>query len=208
MHGSRTTVIAVTLLIVASGAAYRWTSGGNVVPFIPPVPMTIGDWVGEDQVNDVGDPALVNLTRRYTHARTGRWFLISLTAGHPGLTAVHTPEYCYRGSGYEVAAPIIRRPAQAPHGAAADLWTTQFEKKTPAGLEQLRIFWSWSADGTWHAPAFDARFYYIGKPLLYKLYVVGAGQADVTPGRDPALDEFLTALIGTLNDALFAKPAT
>ena len=92
MHASRTTVIAVTLLIVASGAAYRWTSGGSVTPSIPPVPAKIGDWVGEDLDNDVGDSALVNLTRRYTHSRTGRWFLISLTAGHPGLTAVHTPE--------------------------------------------------------------------------------------------------------------------
>ena len=128
-------------------------------------------------------------------------------AGHPGLTAVHTPEYCYRGGGYDVAGAIVRRSADVPSGAAANFWTTQFEKKTTAGTEQLRIFWAWSADGVWHAPNFDARFYYIGKPLLYKLYVVGAGQADITPGQDHVLDDFLASLLGTLNNALFAKPA-
>jgi hypothetical protein len=208
MHGSRTTVVAVLVLIVASGAAYRWTSGAAVTPVIPAIPLKIGDWIGEDQATDFDDPALANLTRRYTNAKTGRWFLISLTAGHPGLTAVHTPEYCYRGSGYDLAALIDRRTVDVPSGPPAVFWTTQFQKKTAAGTEQLRIFWGWSADGTWYAPSFDARFYYVGKPLLYKLYVVGAGQADVTPGKDPQLDNFLATVLGTLNDALFAKPAS
>jgi hypothetical protein len=207
MHGTRTTVLAVLLFTAASGAAYRWTSGGSVTPSIPPIPTTIGDWVGEDKPVEVEEKGLARLTRLYTHRRTGRWFLIALAAGHPGLTAVHTPEYCYVGSGYEVAAPIARRPLDLPGGAQGNCWTTQFEKKSAAGTEQLRIFWTWSADGIWHAPNFDARFYYIGKPLLYKLYVVGAGKPDVTPGQDPQLDDFLASLLGTLNDALFAPPA-
>src|SRR5688572_25508203 len=118
MHGSRFTVGAVLVTILTAAVAHgvvsrRWT-GAGAAPAIPPVPAKIGEWVGEDQKSEVDDPGLANHTRRYTHARTGRSLLISLTVGHPGLTAVHTPEYCYRGSGYEVAAAIGRRPVEPP----------------------------------------------------------------------------------------------
>jgi hypothetical protein len=210
MHRRRAAVIAVLVTVLTTAVAHgvvtnRWS--GDAVPEVPPVPRTMGDWVGEDQKSQVAEPGLANLTRRYTHARTGREFLVSLTVGHPGLTGIHTPEYCYRGSGYAVAAPIERRAAEVPGAPPAELWTTVFQKKTAAGLEQLRLFWAWSAGGAWKAPKWDPRFTFVGQPRLYKLYVVGVGLPDVAPGKDPQLDEFLAALLGTLNQALFAPPA-
>jgi hypothetical protein len=212
MRTSRLTVIAVVAAVLTTAVAHgvvtnRW-SGGDGAPVIPAVPPAMGDWVGEDQKSDVDDPGLANLTRRYTHARTGRDFVISLTVGHPGLTGIHTPEYCYRGSGYAVAAPILRRPVEVAGGPPAEFWTTQFQKQTAAGTEQLRVFWAWSAGGGWAAPKWDPRFTFLGKPRLYKLYVIGAGLPDVTPGKDPLLDQFLASLLGTLNHALFAPPAS
>jgi hypothetical protein len=210
MHGSRTTVIAVLALTVTAAAAHgvvtsRWTGGRQAVGAIPQIPNSLGSWVGSDDETDDTDPGLIHFTRRYTHARTGRSLLMSLTVGHPGLTAVHTPEYCYRGSGYDVAGPIERRVAEVTGGPPATFWTTQFEKKSAAGPEQLRVFWAWSAGKSWEAPD-RPRLHYLGKPSLYKLYVVGAGQADVSPGKDAVLDEFLATLLGTLNQTLFAPP--
>ena len=103
----------------------------------PEVPMTMGDWVGSEDNTDIDDPNLRNLTRRYTNTKTRRSFLMSLTVGHPGLTAVHTPEYCYRGSGYDQSGPIERRPAEVKSGPPAALFTTQFEKKSATGTEQF-----------------------------------------------------------------------
>jgi hypothetical protein len=212
MQGSRTTVIAVLALTLSAAAAHgvvtsRWTGGRNAIEAIPPIPERVGDWVASDDQTDTDDPGLIHFTRRYTHARTGRSVLMSLTVGHPGLTAVHTPEYCYRGSGYDVAGAIERRPAEVKGGPPAVFWTTQFEKKTAAGAEQLRIFWAWSAGDGWAAPT-HPRLHYLGKPSLYKLYVVAAGQADVSPGKDAVLDDFLATLLGALNQSLFAPPAS
>ena len=50
----------------------------------------------------------------------------------------------------------------------------------------------------------DPRLAFLGKPNLYKLYVVAPGAPDAEPGRDPQLDDFLATLLGSLNDALFA----
>jgi hypothetical protein len=201
-------VIAILALTLTAAAAHgvvtsRWTGGRDVIPTVPQFPSTIGDWTGSDDETDADDPGMIHFTRKYTHSRLGRSVVVSLTAGHPGLTAVHTPEYCYRGSGYDVAGPIERRTADVKNGPPATFWTTQFEKKTAAGAERLRIFWAWSAGQGWAAPD-HPRLHYLGKPSLYKLYVVAPGQADVAPGKDVVLDEFLAGLLGTLNQALFA----
>jgi hypothetical protein len=209
MRGSFATVMAVLVLTVFTAVAHgvvagRWTGGQDAKPVMPEIPKTIGEWVGSDDDTDIDDPGLAHLTRKYTHSRTGRWFLMSLTVGHPGLTAVHTPEYCYRGSGYDQVGPIARRAFDAKAGTPTTFWTTDFEKKSAAGTEQLRVFWSWSAGQGWDTPDWP-RWRYIGKPLLYKLYVVSGGQSNAS-GKDPALDEFVSALLGVLSQSLFASP--
>jgi Protein of unknown function (DUF3485) len=210
MRGSFATVIAVLALTAFTAVAHglvtaRWTGGRDEKPLMPDVPNTIGDWVGSDDNTEIDDPLLSNLTRKYTHARSGRWFLISLTAGHPGLTAVHTPEYCYRGSGYDQVGPIEWRTAESKSGLPATFWTTEFEKKSAAGTEQLRVFWAWSAGQGWAAPD-SPRWHYMTKPLLYKLYVISGGPVNLAAGKDPVLDEFLATLLGALDQSLFAQP--
>jgi hypothetical protein len=205
MHGSRTTVIAVLALTlfaaVAHGVATNRWNGGDPAPTIPDVPKQFGNWVGEDEESNIDDPALANITRTYTHKSSGRVFVISLTVGHPGLTAVHTPDYCYRGGGYEMTEAIVRRAADANA-----FWTTTFRKSTASGTEQLRIFWAWSAGGAWAAPDYP-RLHFMGKPSLYKLYVVAPSGAEALAGKDAALDEFMTAFLAVLDKSLFGRRA-
>ena len=209
MYGSRTTVIAVLALTlfaaVAHGVATNRWNGGDAAPMIPAVPKQFGNWIGEDIESNIDDPALSNITRTYTHKSSGRTIVISLTVGHPGLTAVHTPDYCYRGGGYDMTEAIVRRGADGPTGACA-FWTTSFRKSTAAGTEQLRIFWAWSAGDAWAAPDFP-RLHFMGKPSLYKLYVVAPGGAAAAAGKDAVLDEFLTSFLAVLDKALFGRPA-
>lgn len=205
MHAYRTLLIAVLLVVVATTAAHgivtnRW-NGGDATPTLPDIPLRFGNWNGEDQHSDFNEPGIAHLSRRYVNSVTGRTFVITLSLGHPGLTAIHTPEYCYTGSGYEMTTPITRR---ALDGTPAEFFTTVFQKPGAAAGESLRLFWSWSADGQWHAPA-HPRLAFLGKPTLCKLYVVTAGGVDATPGRDPQLDEFLAGLRDNLNAAIFSR---
>jgi hypothetical protein len=208
----RLSVIAVLVITIATAVGHgvvtaRWSGGRDVAPVIPPVPNSIGEWIGSDDDTEIDDKELAHLTRKYTNQRTGRFFLISLTAGHPGLTAVHTPEYCYRGSGFDQVGPVERRAAQVQGGPPAAFWTTQFGKKSASGTEQLRVFWAWSAGNGWSAPD-SPRWHYLGRPMLYKLYVIGGAEPNVAPGKDAVLDDFLAVLLGTLNRSLFEPSAT
>ncbi len=208
MQGRRNTLIAVLTLTLLTGVAHgvvtaRWSGGRDRAPAMPEIPATLGDWVASDDETDKDDPGMIHFTRRYTHAKTGRSFLMLLTVGHPGLTAVHTPEYCYRGSGYDQAGAVERRSADTKGGPPATFFTTQFEKKSAAGIEQLRVFWTWSDGRGWEAPDWP-RVHYLRRASIYKLYVVAGGSADVAPSRDPALDDFLATLLGALDRSLFA----
>src|SRR4051794_27725548 len=203
MPGTRLSVLAVLGLIGGTTAAHglaggRWVE--KVQPSIPDVPKVIGPWRGEDQKSDLNDPEQANLTRKYVHARTGKTVVISLTVGHPGLTAVHTPEFCYRGSGYDVGGTVEARTVSGLPADRAKFWTTTFRKNSTGGTDNLRVLWSWSADGQWSAPDYP-RLKFMGKPSLYKLYVVCSEGPDAPP-KDQ-LDEFLASLIETLQRALF-----
>jgi len=205
MHGSRTTLIAVFVVIGATAAAHgvvtnRW-NGGDAVPVLPDIPMKFGDWTGEDLKSSLDDPNIAHLSRRYTHKANGRMMVISLSMAHPGLTAVHTPEYCYTGSGYEMDGSITKFQTKGP---AAEFWTTAFQR--PGGADALRIYWAWSADGNWRAPTYP-RLTFLGQRSLSKLYVVAGGAAAAASGQDAQLDDFFANLLGSLNGALFAPAA-
>lgn len=208
MHGNRLLLMAALVVIGLTTAAHgivtnRW-NGGAAAPVLPDIPLQFGNWNGEDQHSDFAEPGIAHLSRRYVHSASGRTFVIALTIGHPGLTAIHTPEYCYTGSGYEMTTPIARRAVEGGDQPRAEFFTTVFQKPGTAAGESLRLFWTWSADGQWKAPT-HPRLAFLGKPTLCKLYVVAAGGVDPSPGRDPQLDEFLAGLRDSLNGALFSR---
>ena len=102
------TYICVVVVIAAGAGAHgyvtgRWLPTGPKTELVmPTIPEFTGEWHGEAIKSGVADEAnLRNITRKYTHSRTGRVLTMSLTLGPAGLTAQHTPEYCYTGSGYK-----------------------------------------------------------------------------------------------------------
>src|SRR6266542_46101 len=77
-------------------------------------PMEIGDWKGEALEGDAKAFAQAGAqaywTRIYTNVRNRRSVLVILMCGRAGRMAVHTPERCYRGAGYE----LYDKPAPTP----------------------------------------------------------------------------------------------
>lgn len=171
------------------------------------VPAAFGDWQAKDVELTPGDQRSFELAgaqrywmRAYLHRRSQAAITVVLMCGRAGRMAVHTPEVCYRGAGYEmdgVALPVtVSGEAGVPLGA---FWTARFSKHTGVASD-LRLYWAWTADGVWQAPS-SPRWLYRGAPFLYKLYVSqDAIRSDVSTEATP---EFLRQFLPQVKQALF-----
>ncbi len=84
--------------------------------------------------------------------------------------AVHTPEVCYRGAGYDLrATPAPALVRDENDVEAGTLWSARFTKQGDASSD-LQLYWGWDAGDGWQAPA-NPRWEFRGRPYLYKLYV-------------------------------------
>src|ERR1700722_7933279 len=103
-------------MLVGSGLVYgqltdRWGTSSalaQAVARLDRVPRSIGDWKGQDAKRDQinlkqFDRAQIRgyLVRNYRNERDGREIMVMLVCGRPGPIAVHTPDVCYAGAGYE-----------------------------------------------------------------------------------------------------------
>src|SRR5688572_23721341 len=112
------------------------------------IPTSIGEYECRDREMDVKpeDRAAAQLLRRYVHRRTGASVSVWLAAGPPGPLCIHTPDWCYRASVYEMTSGKTRQ--SVPLGAEGDkgeFWTADFRKVKPTGPENVRVFWGWNA---------------------------------------------------------------
>ena len=215
--------LAAAALFVLSGAGHglwtgRWTgpvAPAGTVARIDQIPLTVGAWQG--QPAGALDPKILaragisgSLTRRYVNRRDGREMSVLLVYGPPGPVAVHPPEICMAGAGYEATAATGK--ARARYGSpsqAAAFKATTFRKPGPAGPLYMNVFWSWGAGGSWTTPDYP-RLAFAPQPVLYKLYVSRqATRGDEPLENDPCLG-FLQELLPALETPLFPdqRPAT
>ena len=169
------------------------------------VPMDIGDWHGSDVEVDPGLFTLAGArsfwARSYTERRGGGTVLAILMCGRAGKMAVHTPEICYRGAGYDLLTPptrtVLRDDADDELGT---FWHGRFSKQSAAESD-LRLYWAWSAGDGWQAPG-NPRWEFRGRHFLYKLYVSHEinGPSDLDPSA-----EFLRQLLPVLKETLPAS---
>jgi hypothetical protein len=176
---------------------------------VPKVPMTVGEWkareleVSAEEFARAG--ALAYWSRRYERKLPGKGVQavnVILMCGPSGRMAVHTPEVCYAGTGYEMVGSADPLELRVPGGESAEFWTARFRKETPGQAGQLRLLWSWGADGAWQAPE-RPRFVFAGRPALYKLYVLREGTGKDAPGSLDPSALFLTRFLPELNRTLF-----
>jgi hypothetical protein len=163
------------------------------------MPNRFGDWVGERlprQADDDSKTAVINT--RFTNRGSGKWVITSLTTGRSGRVAIHNPEHCYLGNGYKIADSIREESMTLPDGTTARFWTGHFQKKKPSGVESIRIYWGWTADGQWQAPSFP-RLFFAAKPTLHKLYVIHPVPLNGAEDDSGPYKEFMTQYISELN---------
>jgi hypothetical protein len=166
------------------------------------LPLVLGDWKGEVLPRgDDDDPKTAAVNFRFVNSHSSRWMLIAISSGRAGRVAVHNPEHCYLGSGYQLVDEIrLESLSAGPHGQAT-FWTGHFQKKRPTGLESIRIYWGWTADGDWQAPTYP-RLYFAGAPRLHKLYMIHPVPQTESPDDREVYREFMVQYLNELNRRL------
>jgi hypothetical protein len=205
---------AVALSLAAGGVAQgfltdRWGASpdldGRLAALNGMNPL-LGDWAGADEPVDPAQlPQVAIFNRRYTQAGTGRSCLVTVAVGRPGRVAIHTPEYCYPGAGYELNSAIDRQEIPANNGSPAQLWTAVFTRKKAVGQDSIRIHWAWASAGEWRAPDFP-RVTFARAPVLQKVYLVHPESGADAPDDAPAYEAFAAQVLTELNRKLFARP--
>ncbi len=175
---------AVGLLLGYSWAEGQWTGRWNpsdasrlAAAKLKTVPLSIGDWEGQDAEFNESQLALGELDgylhRIYLHRTTGERVQVLIVCGRAGPVSLHTPDVCYRGLGFLPTSLPEREALRASDDAGPDAycWGADFEKTTPLGKETLRIGWTWLAGGRWQAVD-QPRFEFATEPALFKAYFI------------------------------------
>lgn len=206
---------AVFALLVTSGLVRghltgRWGTSGELaaaVARLDQVPRSFGDWEGRDvpmdpkQISRAGIQGY--LSRRYRNARDGREVTILLVCGLPGPIAVHTPDICYRGAGYEPDSGPVAGVFGAAEGGPGQYLTGCFRKAGAPVPEALDILWSWNAGDRWEAPD-RPRVSFAGRPWLYKIYQIGR-RDEATSSARPGGPRPAAPIFESIDRALFAR---
>jgi hypothetical protein len=166
-------------------------SGTNVdavqcAKLLEKVPANLGDWHGEDKFVDKKiretAGAIGAVSRIYRNSRTGEVVDLWLIVGHARDISAHTPDICYKGSGFDARAPenALYPVPFGDHDEKMPFLTNTFIKNDDLTGQQLkRVFWSWynpenkdnKGQVIWEAST-NARWHFGNTRALYKMYFV------------------------------------
>jgi hypothetical protein len=183
---------------------HRWVSSTQLElasERVASIPMNLGEWKGKDREIDARELKAAQIqgyvSRLYVNQSTGTTVSVLLVCGRPGPVSVHTPDVCYQGAGYGVAA------APAKHTiAGGEFWVANFRRLESPTPEPLRVYWSWNAGDGWQATD-NPRLRFASKEWLYKLYVIRALNAVDDPVDIDPVQAFVQVLLPQLQKDLF-----
>jgi len=210
--------LAGLALIIAGGLAHglwtdRWGLSNEPAASaekLDQVARQVGDWIGEDaegiRATDLAIGEISNfLSRIYKNPLTGNSLRVMMVCGKPGAISVHTPDVCFVGGGQDMLNKQHHEIFLSSAAPPFDCFVAHFRHMDGDQQRKTRVFWSWSADGAWKAPA-SPRFAFARYRALYKLYVQRPIiHDDDSLDTDYAVD-FLKAFIPELDKTLFGKP--
>jgi hypothetical protein len=207
-------ILTALVLVLVAGLAHglvtaRWHQSEDLTQAlarVPQVPLTIGNWHGRNLEADPEPFAQARAeaywVRRYEDTNSKAVVTVILMCGRAGPLSVHTPDVCYRGAGFEMRGSADRVDVPLAGAAAAQFWTARFGKDRPGAGNNLRLFWSWSAEGTWLAPS-APRLTFAGRSALFKLYVIREIGSEEEPAASDPARRFLAELLPALERSLF-----
>lgn len=212
-------ILAAIAIIVGSGVAQglfsdRWALSPEPrasAQRLDLVARTVGDWESKDQQELTKQERAIGkiegyLARVYVHRHSGMSVNVVLLCGRPGPISVHPPDVCLVGGGHKLLSKNRAELEFEPGAPPAQFLVGLFRQSDVEFPSYARVFWSWSASGTWAAPD-SPRLKYVGKPALFKLYLAHDVVDENEPeDHDVALD-FAKVFLPELQRALFSQPA-
>jgi exosortase len=213
----RSRILPITVasaVVLCSGLVHgKWTNRWRVsheievaVSKLDQIPMEAGDWQGRTQVVDPREWRGAGLDglimRHYANSRTGKETHVVIVCGRPGPVSVHTPEVCYPGAGFEMmgAKPVEFRVDIG--SGRANFLRADFENLESFPPQRLRVYWSWTAGGSWGVPA-QPRLAFGSRRFLFKLYLVSPTTEGLERSTDATQVEFLRDFLPELQKTLF-----
>lgn len=184
----------------------RWSKAEQVEgkDLLMRIDSEIGDWRSGEflQINPADIPAGTKcVSRRFDPMKDGNPIVVSVTSGGPGAVAVHTPDVCYLGAGYQLRGGVSRQTIPLADGGSASFWVADFVKSKASGDEMIRVRWGWTSDGNWQAPDYP-RWVFARAPLLYKLYMVHSLSDDEDLTKNDPYRKFVADLVPALSRQL------
>ena len=169
--------------------------------------LTLDEWEGQDlpplNPREVQLAGLAgHLHRTYVNRRTGQRVNILLVCRPSGPISVHPPDVCYQGAGYRLFDAPVRHDVSGSE-PAAQFWVGDFVKPSATLPSHLRIYWAWSADGTWHAPD-EPRLSFGRRPALCKLYVIRTTTRAQEPLLQDPANDLLKVLLPEMRKCIFS----
>lgn len=176
------------------------------------IPAEFGNWESTEQTIDSAQfeksGCVAHMSRLYQHRDSGDSISAFLVIGTSRHVTIHTPDWCYRGAGYEMEGGEFH-PYVIPCGMGGEdpeFSTATFIKEESTGVQHLRIFWGYSDNGRWEGPQWP-KPHYAMRPALFKLYLItpiAAGKR--APEHAPSL-QFARDFIPLINEILFSPTA-
>lgn len=175
------------------------------------VPMSIGDWRGEDlpveeQTRKTAG-AVGYVSRAYRNIRTGEVVTLWLIVGHAKSITGHTPEICYPASGFTTRAPSNSlHPFNVEGQPRADFFTNTFIKEDITGRQLVRVFWSWyrpndKGQVIWEAPD-NPKWTFGNERALYKMYFSNEMRSPKETTEQSPCSRFAQDFLPVVNAAL------
>lgn len=170
------------------------------------VPEVIGDWTSTPGQIDERERRLAEIEgsvrREYRHNRTGDRVTLTILSGASGPMSVHPPTACFEGVGYVVNSETRVVTITDRSGTTVSLNRAAFCQSEGDLTDSLRVFWGWSTDGQWEAPA-NPRLAWRGESSLYKLYVVDRQALSDSQRRQA--ETFLEEALPAIRQALIPR---
>lgn len=210
-------VAAGLLLVLATGLVHglwsnRWGDNADLetaAARLHDIPLDIEGWSGSEQKIDPERLAQAEaagcLARSYAGDTDEKRLSVVLLCGRFGPLAVHTPEVCYGGAGYEMLGSPARSVVPLDDGSSAEVWTARFHKPADPSASPLRVVWAWSAGKGWLAPR-SPRWTFRREPVLFKFYLAREMPRMDDPAEGDPCFTFLRAWLPRVDEALFGTP--
>ncbi|MBP62972.1 MAG: hypothetical protein CMJ62_15735, partial [Planctomycetaceae bacterium] len=168
------------------------------------IPLEFGDWVGE--LKEFNEDQFKRskckgcFSTLYENKRTGDAVTVYLVSGTARNTTIHTPDWCYRGAGFEMQSKPNSYKIDS-ESMSSEFVTTTFIRESAFEQQHLRILWTFTENGTWEGPV-RAKIHFAGKVALFKMYLISPilkrdDSVEASPAKKFAVD-FMPILTNVL----------